>query len=267
MLKTVFPCCLAWCLVMRAACAPTAEERDFSDRFGAYSGAFVVLNGARDHWVRYHPERCRQRVSPMSTFKVLNALISLECGVATGPEFTLPWDGVRRSLETWNRDQTLRSAFSGSCVWYFQALAERVGAARMQKWVTAAHYGNMDTSGGLTRFWLESSLKISPDEQVDFLRRLHARQLPFAAHPVDVALDLMTVSKEGATIYRGKTGTAFSGDKASAASMGWWVGSVTTGAGGYYFATNITGGDNPSGQTARKITEAILRDLKILPPS
>ena len=74
----------------------------------------------------------------------------------------------------------------------------------------------------------------------------------------------MTVSQQGQTVYRGKTGTA--GDLVKQiATQGWWVGSVCSPQGSYCFATCITGGDNPSGRTAREITEAILADLKILP--
>lgn len=32
-----------------------------------------------------------------------------------------------------------------SVVWCYQELARRVGSERMQKWVTALHYGNEDT--------------------------------------------------------------------------------------------------------------------------
>ncbi len=242
----------------------TNEERDFSSFFGNYSGAFVLLDAAHGHWVRYHPDLCRKRVTPCSTFKIPNSLISLETGVASGPEFSLPWDGTRYPIEPWNRDQTMRSAFSVSCLWFYQELARRVGIQRMDAFVSKIHYGNGDTSGGITNFWLSSSLAISPDEQVDFLRRLHARQLPFSARTVDAVLDIMTVSRQGQTVYRGKTGTA--GDPVrQIATQGWWVGSVSTPKGDYFFATCITGGDNPSGRTAREVTEAILINLKILP--
>ncbi|ASX27927.1 hypothetical protein BA173_03570 [Rickettsia sp. MEAM1 (Bemisia tabaci)] len=45
-------------------------------------------------------------------------------------------------------------------------------------------YGNQDTSGdkgknnGLTNAWLSSSLEISPEEQIAFLQKLAADQLP-----------------------------------------------------------------------------------------
>lgn len=242
--------------------AETVEQRDFTAQFGSYSGAFSLYDAAHDRWLRYHPKQCRIRTTPCSTFKVLNSLIALESGVASGPDFSLPWDGIQHPIKAWNRDQTLRSAFSNSCVWYFEVMASRVGLERLQKFVSTVGYGNKDTSGGLPHFWLQSSLTISPDEQVDFLRRLHARKLPFADKTVDTVLDMMMLSRRGQTTFRGKTGTA--GDAAKdVATLGWFIGSVSTASGDYFFATRITGGENPSGRTARKITESILSALKI----
>jgi bla regulator protein blaR1 len=262
--KSVFLLCVLVSLCRSSLAAEMAEERDFSAEFGSYSGAFVLYDAAHQHWLRYHPERCRVRTTPMSTFKVLNSLIALETGVASGPDFSLPWDGTHHPIEPWNHDQTLRSAFSVSCVWYFQALARRVGLERYQQTLSKVGYGNGDVTGGVTEFWLMSSLTISPDEQVEFLRRLHERKLPFSDKTMDTVLDIMTISRTGQTIFRGKTGTA--GDnKKDVATLGWFIGSVSTPSGDYIFATRITGGENPSGRTARKITESILSTLKVLP--
>ena len=251
-------------LFCRAFAAETSVERDLSAEFGSYSGVFVLYDEPQQRWLRYQPEQSQTRTSPCSTFKVLNSLIALETGVASGADFTLPWDGTRRSIESWNQDQTLRSAFSASCVWYYQALATRIGLERYQQIIPKIGYGNNDLTGGVTQFWLQSSLTISPDEQVEFLRRLHARKLPFAAESMDTVLDIMTLSRAGQTVFRGKTGSAFDAKK-NVPTLGWFIGSVTTPSGLYLFATRITGGENPSGITARKITESILSTLNILP--
>jgi beta-lactamase class D/lysophospholipase L1-like esterase len=236
---------------------------DLSLYFGNYSGAFVLLNASTGEHLRYNPDLCSKRMSPCSTFKIPNSLISLETDVANSTDFSLKWDSTKFPIEAWNKDQTLRSAFSVSCVWYYQELARRIGNERMDEFVKKIQYGNCDTSGGITNFWLSSTLAISHDEQVDFLSRLHNHKLPFSARTVDIVLDIMTVSRQGDTIYRGKTGTA--GDPVKGiATQGWWVGSVCGPNGDYYFATCITGGDNPSGKTARQITESILADLKLL---
>ena len=250
-------------LIGRTLGADTEVEIDLSAQFGKYSGAFVLYDEGNQRWSRYHPERCRVRTSPCSTFKVLNSLIALETGVASGPDFSLPWDGRRHSIESWNQDQTLRSAFSNSCVWFYQELATRIGLERYRQIIPKVGYGNNDLSGGVTRFWLQSSLAISPDEQVEFLRRMHDHKQPFSAKNVETVLDIMTLRGDAKTVFRGKTGSAFD-EKKNVPTMGWFIGSVTAPSGNHFFATRITGGENPSGITARKITESILMDLKIL---
>ena len=240
------------------------ETRDLSAHFGSATGAFVCYDAGRDHWLRYQPELCRARSSPCSTFKIPNTLIALETGVADGPNFTLPWDGKSRFLADWNRDQSLRSAYAVSCVWYYQELARRIGQKPMEAALTRWDYGNRDTSGGLTQFWLSSSLKISPDEQVDFLRRLHTRQLPVSEKSVNILLDIMVVGRVGDTVYRGKTGSAMD-EKSGKFVSGWWVGSVVGPQGSHFFATWLRGGDSPSGREARRMTGIILQDLGVLP--
>ncbi len=82
--------CLVFIAMARSAKAQSSEERDFSRHFGSYSGAFVLYDAAHDRYLKYRPEECARRTSPCSTFKVLNSLIALECGVADGPDFRLP---------------------------------------------------------------------------------------------------------------------------------------------------------------------------------
>ena len=240
-------------------------ESDFSAEFGPNTGSFSLLDEKQHRWIRYHSKECMVRSSPCSTFKVLNSLIALETGVAADADFSLPWDGTQYSIESWNRDQTLRSAFSSSCGWYYRNLASRVSLERYQQILSEVSYGNGDLSGGITGaspFWLQSSLLISPDEQVDFLRRLHDRKLPFSEKSVDTVLDIMTISRQDGFIFRGKTGTA--GDVAKGiAPEGWFIGIVTTPSNNYFFATRMTG-ENSTGPRARKVTEAILSKLEIL---
>ena len=53
-------------------------------------------------------------------------------------------------------------------------LAARIGPERMQEYIDKIGYGNKDISGGLTTFWLGSSLQISAPEQVDLLNKLYS---------------------------------------------------------------------------------------------
>lgn len=240
----------------------TPSNPDLSEFFKGKNGCFVLYDSASDTSVRHNPKGCAERVSPCSTFKIPHTILALETGVATGPEFPLKWDRVKRSISAWNSNHTLRSALQNSVVWYYQELARRIGAEREAEFVRKLNYGNQDTTGGLTNFWLESSLQISADEQIDFLRALWSDQLPASRNNQRITRELMELSRSGNRTLYGKTGTG--GDlKAGLARLGWFVGSVTRGDRTWFFATRLSDERDASGREARRITEAILEKLGI----
>lgn len=213
-----------------------------------YTGTFVLLDPATETLIIAEsqpsadtPALAETGFVPASTFKIPTSLIALETGVADGPEFPLAWDGVVRDVESWNRDHTLRTAYQNSTVWYYQELARRIGPERMQHFVDAFDYGNQDIAGGIDQFWLSGALRITPRQQVEFLRRLHQAELPVSDAALAILLDDIMVHERRAdgTVIRAKTGWADEGER----NVGWFVGSVErpdhTRA---YFATLILAG-------------------------
>jgi len=147
-------------------------------------------------------------------------------------------------------------------VWFYQELARRVGEQREALFVRQFEYGNSDTSGGTTNFWLQGSLLISAEEQVAFLRRLWKDGLPVSRDAQQVTREMMELSRRDGHVFYGKTGTG--GDrKADIATLGWFVGCVRHGERTVFFATRITGERDASGREARRITEAILGRLGV----
>jgi len=51
---------------------------------------------------------------------------------------------------------------------------------KFKTYVNMFDYGNKDLSGGLTQAWLSSSLKISPQEQIIFIKNLLDRKWPLS---------------------------------------------------------------------------------------
>jgi beta-lactamase class D len=245
--------------------ASTSTNLDLSSFFGGREGCFVLYDAQTDRYLRHNPEGCAKRFPPCSTFKIPNSLIGLDTGVISGPEFALKWNGVMQPIAPWNQDHTLRSAMSNSVLWFYQEIARRIGPERMQTYVDRFQYGNRDTSGGITNFWLESTLQISAEEQVAFLRRLWSNDLPVSRVAQQTTREIMRLDRRSdGHILHGKTGTG--GDaKADIARLGWFVGCVTVGEKRFFFATRITGEPDASGRKARKITEAILQHLQVYP--
>ncbi len=141
-------------------------------------------------------------------------------------------------------------------VWYYQKVASGVGMEKMQQFLTEVQYGNANLSGGLTTFWLDSSLQISPLEQVLFLRKFYASELPFSPRNVDIVKRIMVRTKGNGTVLSGKSGSA-------GGHLSWFIGYLEARDNVYFFATKIEG-KGVKDAAARTATEAILKYTKLL---
>lgn len=261
---------LVWFLATLICCLVCAriEAQDLSKYFKNTEGAFVLYDLKNDRYLRYNEGRCRERFNPFSTFKIPNSLIGLETGVIKDAEFMIPWDSKKypatnNMMPEWNRDQTLRSAIKYSVLWYYRELAKGVGEPRMKEWVTKFDYGNQDTSGGIDQFWLRSSLRISADEQIEFLKKLYREQLPVSKRSLEIVKDILTMEKTAEYKLSAKTGT---GPLGEGKYIGWFVGYLESKGNVYFFALNLNGDKAPPPRERRiNLTKRILTDLGYLP--
>ena len=123
--------------------------------------------------------------------------VVLEEGVITPSRSLILWDGKTYPFASWNADQTLSSALTFSVNWYFQALDAQLGRAAIDRYIQNTGYGNQDTSGSLSSYWMESSLKISPVEQVELLTKLYTNRFDFAQEHIDSVTDAIRLSSSG----------------------------------------------------------------------
>lgn len=218
---------------------PAVHAQDVGDLLTerGLTGTLVVerLSDGR-RWTA-NRERAEERFVPASTFKIPNSLIILETGVVADPDTEfLTWDGTARG-GNWDQDQNLRLGFARSAVWAYQEWARRVGHERMTNHVAAIGYGNGDIgpAAQVDQFWLTGPLEISAREEVDFLTRLHRRDLPFRAEVMETVIDLMERDRGAGWVLRGKSGWALR----DGADLGWFVGWLETPDDVYVFALNI----------------------------
>src|ERR1700694_414330 len=231
--------------------------------FSGYHGCFVLLNMRTHERSEFNTTQCARRFPPQSTFKIFNTMDGVDVGFLHGPDTMQRWSGEHYAIAAWNQDQTLQSAVAYSVVWYFQRVATAVGPARMQHFINAAGYGNRDISGGITHFWLDSSLRISANEEADFVARLYENRLPFSSRAMHIVRQVIVVRKGRNYMFSGKTGT---GGTYSHATIGWFVGHLQSPRGEYAFAANIfPAGKEPTGPRARAIVIEILESRGLLP--
>jgi beta-lactamase class D len=183
-------------------------------------------------------DRSGQAFLPASTYKIPNSLIALETGVVQDPDRDVfKWDGVKRGIEAWNQDHTLRSAIAASAVPVYQEIARRIGPERMQKYIDLFEYGNRNIGGGIDQFWLTGELRIDPVQQIDFLDRLRRGVLPISKRSQDLVRDILPVTTAGEATIRAKTGLL--GAERGQPSLGWLVGWAEKGSAQTVFALNL----------------------------
>ena len=197
----------------------------------------IVADAASDEIILEQGD-CKTRVTPASTFKVPLAVMGYVSGfLENAEEPVLPflkgypeWGG-----DNWRQPTTPKRWLEYSVVWYSQRITEFLGYERLRDYAEAFAYGNADMTGdpgknnSLERSWIASSLKISPREQVAFLRKLVNHELPASAEAMDSAMGIV----EGRDIAdgwraQGKTGMAYprkaDGKFDYASPWGWYVG-------------------------------------------
>lgn len=226
---------------------------DLKEYFGDYEGCFVLYDTANEKYVIYNEDMAKKRVSPNSTYKIPIALNGLENGIITNENNEIEWDGKENPFDEWNSNHNLNSAMKYSVNWYFQTIDSWLGKNEISDYLKKINYGNMKVYNK-ENYWLENSLKISPIEQVEFLKRLYNNEFNFDINNINYVLNSIKLADN---IY-GKTGTGMVDGKTV---NGWFVGIIDKGDNSYIFATRIDAKNNATGLEAEKITENILKDL------
>ncbi len=245
-----------------------AAHTDFAQRFQGVRGTFVLHDPQTGRTLCHDAQRAATRYSPASTFKIPNTLIALETGVASGPEFFLAWDRAAVPPQpwwpaTWSRDHTLSSALKNSVVWYYKELARRTGSERMQSFVDRFDYGNRDIAGGIDQFWLSGGLRISAEEQADFLHRFYFGKLGVSERSTHLAKEMLVLEDNPAYRLSGKTGWAGLGEPGT--QIGWLVGYLERNGQVYPFAMNIDIEKNEDAALRMPITKDVLKQAGLIP--
>lgn len=242
--------CLAIALVWQS-CSPNNIKVDNSLKqyFDANKaeGCFALMDNASGKFTVYNLPRYRDSAySPASTFKIINSLIGLQTGKIVNDSMVIKWDGVERSIPEWNKDLTMYEAFRVSAVPYYQEVARRIGKDTMQLWLDSLKYGaKSDTSlfkitSAIDSFWLDNTLRITPDQELGVVKQLYFDQLPFFKSYQEKVKRAMLF--ENNTNYRlaYKTGWGF---RENGNAIGWVVGWVEENSHPYFFVLNIESPD------------------------
>ncbi len=176
---------------------------------------FLLINGTTDEIITELGPNIHKQMSPCSTFKIPLSLMGYDASVLKD-ETNPIWDfqeGYDDWLVSWRAPQSPLSWMKYSCVWYSKVLSLELGLGKIQNYLTSMEYGNQDVSGGLADpgplnpFWINSSIEISPREQVGFLQKMIRAQIPISSRAIQMTRAILFKEElpEGWKLF-GKTG-------------------------------------------------------------
>lgn len=254
-------------IIFFTACTPNSVTEDkslkvFFDSAGV-TGSFGMFDNAQATYTIYDLPRFRDSAYlPASTFKIVNSLIGLQTGRVRDSSTVIPWDGITRAIPEWNQNLSMNQAFHYSAVPWYQELARMIGKDTMQKWLDTLGYGAIKKGGRavinkIDTFWLDNSIKITPDEQLGFLKKLYFEQLPFFNRTQEIVISMMLQEDKPEYKLSYKTGWAHASDRHS---IGWINGWIEENHRPYFFVLLLDSPDeNFNMQTVRlKILKQIL---------
>ena len=243
-------------LLMISGCL-SAEEAHLETLFksSGITGSILIESG--DGVIKYqYNVNDKDSFVPASTFKIPNTLIILEEGLIKGKSDIIKWDGKKREYAPWNKNQTLESAFQYSCVWCYQFYARQISHEKYHEYLRKFNYGNYLTGSDITRFWLDGDLRVSVYDQIKFLRKVYAEELPVKNSHIKALKNIMLSEENEAYKVWSKTG--WSGKD------GWFVGYVLTDNQVWFFSTHIEVNNESDLALRKKLTMESLKILKVI---
>ncbi len=176
---------------------------------------FFLINGQTDEIVLELGPHINERISPCSSFKIILSLMGYDAGILKDEKNPV-WefqDGYDDFLESWKAPISPQFWMNYSCFWYSKLIALQLGIENIQSYLISIEYGNKDMSGGITQpgpgnvAWVNSSLTISPKEQVSFIQNMLQGKLSISNHAIEMTKILIFKEEltQGWKLF-GKTG-------------------------------------------------------------
>jgi beta-lactamase class D len=236
-----------------------AEDKEFKKIFEYHKieGTLLITTLKSNELYIYNKKRADLRFTAASTFKIPHTLIALNEELIKKESDIIKWDGIKRGYELWNKDQTLQSAISVSCVWCYKQFTKKISKEKYIDYLSKFNYGNKTVGKDKSSFWLNGDLRISAYEQIDFLKKLYNYNLPVKSSYINIVKKILTVDKNGKYELRAKSGWD--------GTTGWYVGYLEKGKKTYFFAMNGKIKRDQLGLREKIVKEAF-RAKKIIDP-
>jgi len=251
-------------VVLVSHTAKAAPSRDCTLIADVKTGTMLVQSGV-----------CDQRISPASSFKLVLALMGFDSGVLLSPDVPV-WhfrQGYPDWMPVWRNPTSPRGWLRDSVLWYSMVLTGKMGHATLQRYVDAFSYGNRDLTAPVQKgailpvaYWVNSSLAISPLEQMAFLQKMLSGKLPVSADAVRKTMATAPSFRDadGDTVF-GKTGSGLGTGRNltrdPAVQFGWFVGWADLRGRRVVFVRLVREDDRREGFAGPRARDGLLADL------
>lgn len=233
------------------------------------NGSFGLFNNGAGEFTVYNLKQFTDSTYlPAGTFNIVNALIGLQTGKIVNEKMIIPWDGVVRMLPNgdtatqWNKDQQMWEAFKFSATPYFQKTAASIGKDTLQHWLDSLGYASKNGKAIINKtdsFWLDNSVKITPDEQLGLVKKIYFDQLPFQRRAQDIVKKMML--KDENSNYSLSYSTAWAYDE-KGNTIGWIIGWIEENKHPYFFSLQLKGAHDADMQNLpRNMLTTLLKDM------
>jgi beta-lactamase class D len=244
-----------------AACSSSniKQRKDWGKYFeeNQADGCFMFHNISTGQFEVYNLGEAQQRYLPAGTFLIMVAMAGLETGVISDTNMVLRPD-TSASSKMFLSDLTMAEAFRTVNIPWFQEIARRIGRSKMEYWIDSVYYGNKVISTEMDSFWLNNTLKISPDEQVGLLQRMYYGKLAFQPRSQRLVRKLMIKKYSHNDTLCYQTGFGQGKDQ----QIGWIIGWYKKNDHPYFFAL-LTRTPDPKEDLQKKsfnILNSVLKD-------
>lgn len=161
---------ILWASIVLFACTPNNVKSDAGVvkilDSAEVKGTFALMENASAQFIISDLSRYKDSsYAPLQTAFAIPTLIALDRVF------------INHTPSTW---------ISTDSVAYYQGLFEKIGRVDLLKIIDSIHYGKGIVGKDFSSFWKDASLRITPDEQLGFIKKLYFNELPFQKRSQDI---------------------------------------------------------------------------------
>ena len=234
------------------------KEINYKDFYKEAQGCFIVFDVNKNKTIEeYNSKLCKTPTPPNSTFKIPLSIMGFDKNILkdeNNPKWEFKEEYLPNGFESWMPVQwkesvTPRTWLKYSVLWYSEKLVPLIGTKSINDYLKKFDYGNKDfagIAGDKEKFsipWVDSSLKITAENQIQFLKNLVSEKLSVSKNSIQMTKKILLIEQDNnkVSLY-GKTGAGYLKNRIA---HGWFIGWIEKDNNSYLFVSQIK--DDKSG--------------------